>query len=409
MLKPRPPEHVREKIFKTVHWYGFEDLVIKQESYHPSITKLLCAINYDFSYPLFVYYSLGSIPELESIKHSNIEQLNTVGIHVYLHEHMYLYIKDNQLRSLELDSIVRYIENNKLTNVTVHTCEYRCEELFSYYMPYMKLLTDDIYVKSVTSKDITLPTDKFNKHFINLNWRYSEHRHLTAAFVYPLDSYCSWKYVIDNSESNWSNVNELDSIFDNRISTGFKKLNDDAPLKIDLSTSKITITDLQKEHETNRPLNVFNTDPEMYYADIFCDVVTETQYAQLPGNISEKTLRPINYMKPFILVAPPRSLEYLRTFGYKTFSDYWDESYDLILDHQQRLISVFKLIDHIQSKSITELRQLYNQMLPILKHNFELLNQLNPNLTRQQRVLKCNTKLKNFIWEAETDSELNKS
>jgi hypothetical protein len=42
-------------------------------------------------------------------------------------------------------------------------------------------------------------------------------------------------------------------------------------------------------------------------------------------------------------------LEYLRRYGFKTFGDVWDESYDLVEDPAERLIQIAELMKHISN------------------------------------------------------------
>ena len=77
------------------------------------------------------------------------------------------------------------------------------------------------------------------------------------------------------------------------------------------------------------------------------DVVLETIFESQRIFLTEKILRPIACGKPFILAASPGSLEYLRSYGFKTFSNIFDESYDLIVDPRQRLIAIVNLMNHI--------------------------------------------------------------
>jgi N-glycosylase/DNA lyase len=69
-------------------------------------------------------------------------------------------------------------------------------------------------------------------------------------------------------------------------------------------------------------------------------------------------------------------LEYLKTYGFKTFDKFWDESYDSEENHEYRLIKILKVIDYIDNLSITSLRRLYDSLRPILEHNFEILKKL---------------------------------
>ena len=101
--------------------------------------------------------------------------------------------------------------------------------------------------------------------------------------------------------------------------------------------------------------------------------MTESRFAQPTANYSEKVYQPMWYKKPFILAAPPHTLRVLRNEGFKTFSDFWDESYDECEIHSDRLLKIFKLIDFINDKSIEELQEMYERMKPILQYNYDLV------------------------------------
>jgi len=76
---------------------------------------------------------------------------------------------------------------------------------------------------------------------------------------------------------------------------------------------------------------------KIFYNDCFVDIVTESRYAQPTGNYSEKVYQPMFHKKPFVLVAPPHTLRYLKEQGFKTFDKFWDESYDKEENHQERI------------------------------------------------------------------------
>ena len=92
---------------------------------------------------------------------------------------------------------------------------------------------------------------------------------------------------------------------------------------------------------------------------------------------TEKTFRPISMVQPFILVSNYGMLNRLKSFGFKTFDKWWDESYDLIENDRNRLDEIFKLISHLNKLSIDELNDMYLEMIPILKYNYNhLLNNI---------------------------------
>ena len=77
------------------------------------------------------------------------------------------------------------------------------------------------------------------------------------------------------------------------------------------------------------------------------EVVLETLFDDDRIHLTEKSLRPIAVAQPFILVATAGSLEYLRSYGFRTFGNVWDESYDAITDPEQRLYAITDLMAQI--------------------------------------------------------------
>jgi hypothetical protein len=123
--------------------------------------------------------------------------------------------------------------------------------------------------------------------------------------------------------------------------------------------------------ETPSLFNAMSNNLSDFYFEAFVDIISETRYAQPTANISEKTFQAMQYLRPFILVAPPKSLKELHSLGFKTFGDFWDESYDDEADHGERLAKIFTLINTVFAIPNEEQRKMYKKMIPILTHNFE--------------------------------------
>jgi hypothetical protein len=109
-----------------------------------------------------------------------------------------------------------------------------------------------------------------------------------------------------------------------------------------------------------------------HYERSFLDVVCESRFAQPTANISEKVMQSIQYMTPFIMVAPPHTLQYLHSLGFETFSKWWDESYDNELDHAVRLEKITLVIQQISDMSLNEINNMYADMQSLLKRNLDL-------------------------------------
>ena len=111
------------------------------------------------------------------------------------------------------------------------------------------------------------------------------------------------------------------------------------------------------------------------YRNFFVEVVCETYYSGNTFFPTEKVWRPIATGTPFIIQGPAKFIDRLHQLGFKTFNSYWDESYTHDpADYQP--YEIVKTIDRLGNLSLTELQELYQSMLPILKHNFDRFQEL---------------------------------
>lgn len=106
----------------------------------------------------------------------------------------------------------------------------------------------------------------------------------------------------------------------------------------------------------------------------FIFLVTETCYFQNKTHLTEKIFKPIVLRMPFILVGCAHNLAYLRSYGFRTFSDFWDESYDTIEDPVLRLKAITKIIKDISALGLDKQKDMLLAMEPILEHNYQLFN-----------------------------------
>jgi hypothetical protein len=114
---------------------------------------------------------------------------------------------------------------------------------------------------------------------------------------------------------------------------------------------------------------------EEHYRNSFVSVINET----LTNSIffTEKIYKPILIGHPFLLMGAPNQLAKLREhFGFKTFGQWWDESYDQIDDMHLRAKSIVDILVSLNSKSEQELIEIREEMKPVLKHNQNLYNSI---------------------------------
>jgi hypothetical protein len=129
-------------------------------------------------------------------------------------------------------------------------------------------------------------------------------------------------------------------------------------------------------------------------ADSLVYVPTETVYFGRRTHITEKTFKAIALEMPFVLVSPAGSLEYMREYGFKTFSSVFDEGYDQETDDVCRIERVVKLLKELDNLSVKERWKIHQACLPIVEHNYNhfyyggLTDILWPELLNMLRGLK---------------------
>ena len=371
------------------------------------VDRLRRAVNNNNGKPYQIFTGNNNIKAYENmpLTEETKDKLNEQGLSIYLYEPLCSYHKDavdnpikhserfysefdeyvkpEDLRSDELDSIVEFKNKNNLNNITVHTCDYDVKKYYPHYKD-LNLITDDIFLKAehvIPIMDTEYPNHRdFTNKFLCMNYRYTYHRHLLSCYAAQTeDAIISWIFKSELEhimQSPWHDLNRIeqkDIDAYNKIKYGLNILNNNVPLNIDFDFSEPTIIN-HFYHKNVFPDNKNIANHDIFqiiktYRKIFCEIVGETRFGQPTANYSEKVYRPMFYLRPFIVGAPPYTLQYIREQGFMTFNDFWDESYDTTECHEDRLLKIFKVIDKINNMSMEECVQMHKDMMPILHYN----------------------------------------
>ena len=104
--------------------------------------------------------------------------------------------------------------------------------------------------------------------------------------------------------------------------------------------------------------------------DAFWHVVTETVFYYDKLHLTEKIFKPIVSKQPFMLLAAPGNLAYLKSYGFKTFDSVIDETYDTIQDNDLRIEAVVKQLHWYCNLTPGEKTNIIQQLEPIIDYNF---------------------------------------
>ena len=105
-------------------------------------------------------------------------------------------------------------------------------------------------------------------------------------------------------------------------------------------------------------------EPDWYDSTHYSLVVESIVYDDgfITEFITEKTFKPIMYGQPFMVYGNPGSLQLLESWGFKTFEDLFDQTYDLERDTAKRLELITAQILNFKSVPETSVQK--------TKHNF---------------------------------------
>jgi hypothetical protein len=126
---------------------------------------------------------------------------------------------------------------------------------------------------------------------------------------------------------------------------------------------------LNFEGETDHPMHSCWLSLFDQAAESLLYLVTETVATGRRHHLTEKTFKPIAMGMPFIIVGTQGSLRYLRSYGFRTFGDLWDESYDDEPDDAKRIekiAQVLKLLDGLEEHR----QDIFDSAQEIVRHNW---------------------------------------
>ena len=124
---------------------------------------------------------------------------------------------------------------------------------------------------------------------------------------------------------------------------------------------------LNFKDETNHPMHSCWLSLFDESAESLLYLVTETVATGRRHHLTEKTFKPIAMGMPFVIVGTQGSLKYLRSYGFKTFGDLWDESYDDEPDDSRRIEKIARVLKHLES---ADRQAIFESAHDVIEHNW---------------------------------------
>jgi hypothetical protein len=130
---------------------------------------------------------------------------------------------------------------------------------------------------------------------------------------------------------------------------------------------------LDGEDDVNQMCQDFNDATRPFYQNSLISLVSETNFSANEVSLTEKSFKPFKEKHPFITVGVNGTLRALKEMGFITFSAFWDEGYDDIVNPSDRMAAILRVCYHISTWNDEQIKDFRRRVKPILDHNYEIL------------------------------------
>jgi hypothetical protein len=291
-----------------------------------------------------------------------------------------------------IDYFNKFVETHKLSkkdvflynnNFQIKLDESKCKFTLGTFPYYILLGFDSKLTGTTDSNDRKLSyvtsEDSFNQYSQIRNYKFLSYNRNSDRLHRP--------YVISKMYNDGMLEKALVSLYESRALSNY-----DEVLKslqhLEFETLKFSKEDreiLKKLVDESYPLKLDYDDADecarghnqistkQHFLDSYINVVCETSCHSNYTFITEKTLRPIINLQPFILFGNPYSLVELRNLGFRTYDKWIDESYDTEVDTNKRFELAYNELKRLNLMDIDDIHELYYEMFDVIEYNFKHL------------------------------------
>lgn len=214
------------------------------------------------------------------------------------------------------------------------------------------------------------------KLFLMWNRRYKQHRIAMSLFLEEKNlierSHISFSdREVERPTSTFRNsitVDHVNYLYPNITQETIISFADKLPLVID------------GENNINQMCEDRDNSSRPYYQESLISIITETNFMENEVTLTEKSYKPIKEKHPFIIIGVNGALKGMQDAGFRTFSEFWDESYDTIQDPSQRMQAIMNIVEEISQWDNNKILDFRRRVKPILEHNFNILKNSTPRI-----------------------------
>ena len=257
---------------------------------------------------------------------------------------------DNLFFDLATDSYTNFIRPNRVKRPYKHIH-------YNNLLQYTKRCFED-------SEFILKTHNKPSKHFLFMSFRDSIPRMLINTYFH-INSLTN-NFISHNRYSEQS-IHSSDLELLRLVKIIFSSTKDfDLKSFIKYGFLKHTLDDPVK-----KSLATHSYDLHKFISSKSCfEIVSETCVSHNKLCVTEKTFKAILSKNVFLLLGNPHSLNWLKSLGFKTFSDIIDESYDEEEIFYKRFLMLFDEVKKLCSLDVTALYKKLHLLNGIVEHNY---------------------------------------
>jgi len=274
----------------------------------------------------------------------------------YLNNHQCIYKKGVLATSEYSDDIDQYIEENNFKKLYYFFHGFAA---LDWYRGYYALN----YNKSIVKQ--------YNYDFISFNRIITNDRSYRIYFVSLLKELG----LLDHGLVSFDVTDNLFDDWRDEVADTNSKLSEQAKQHVEqhlVDVDKLIIdrAELPGSASANIPRTIIDGFGILPNIDTFWHIVTETVFYYDKLHLTEKIFKPIVSKQPFMLLAAPGNLAYLKSYGFKTFDSVIDETYDDIIDNDLRTQAVVRQLHWYCNLTPDKKTDIIRQLEPIIDYNF---------------------------------------
>jgi hypothetical protein len=219
-------------------------------------------------------------------------------------------------------------------------------------------------------------TELDGKKFICLNFTPRWHRWIICLFLfyrgYLPHGYVSFPGSLGNKMKQAIDLEEY--------IPNFQLKNTLLDLRADFLKKCPLILDIKDPFTSVTPLYDY---PINLMSNSLFHIVTESEVSDNIYRVTEKIVKPIVGLQPFLVFGNKNSLKILKNMGFKTFDFIFNEEYDSVENPALRIELIFNEIDRLLSLPFDSLKELELMSRSVCEHNLNnLLHRFELNLVQ---------------------------